>query len=109
MKQVYGYPNAIYGTNNYVGQPANSIFSTDTAYLGTPGMLSSTVNGVAVSSQGQVTGAASQLPCLNEAPTRHNGIPIERNEKSWTATTVRLISNLLTLLMPLENLWFPTK
>lgn len=81
MKQVYGYPNAIYGTNNYVGQPANSIFSTDTAYLGTPGMLSSTVNGVAVSSQGQVTGAASQLPCLNEAPTRHNGIPIERNEK----------------------------
>ena len=29
MKQVYGYPNAIYGTNNYVGQPANSIFSTD--------------------------------------------------------------------------------
>ena len=30
MKQVYGYPNAIYGTNNYVGQPANSIFSTDT-------------------------------------------------------------------------------
>lgn len=81
MKQVYGYPNAIYGQNNYVGQPANSIFSTDTAFLGAPMALSSNVNGVAVSSQGQVTGAASQLPCLNEAPSRHNGIPIERNER----------------------------
>ena len=26
MKQVYGYPQAIYGTNNYVGEHANSIF-----------------------------------------------------------------------------------
>ena len=31
MKQVYGYPQAIYGTNNYVGESANSIFSTETA------------------------------------------------------------------------------
>lgn len=81
MKQVYGYPNAIYGQNNYVGQPANSIFSTDTAYLGSPQMLSSMVNGVTVASDGQITGAAAQLPCLNESPTRHNGIPIERNER----------------------------
>ncbi|MBQ2611117.1 hypothetical protein IJF81_01855, partial [bacterium] len=29
MKQVYAYPNAIYGTNNYVGEPANSILSTE--------------------------------------------------------------------------------
>ena len=81
MKQVYGYPNAIYGTNNYVGEPANSIFQTETALNGTPQIMSSNVNGVAVSSQGMVTGAASQLPCLNEAPTRHNGIPIDRNER----------------------------
>ncbi len=81
MKQVYGYPNAIYGTNNYVGQPANSIFSTDTPLLGTPRVLSSAVNGTTVSSAGNVTGAASQMPCLNEAPTRHNGIPIDRNER----------------------------
>jgi len=26
MKQVYGYPQALYGSNNYVGEPANSIF-----------------------------------------------------------------------------------
>ena len=81
MKQVYGYPNAIYGANNYVGHPASSIFSTDSAFLGTPNVLQSNLNGVTVSSDGQITGAASQLPCLNEAPTRHNGIPIDRNER----------------------------
>ena len=82
MKQVYGYPNAIYGTNNYIGKPASSIFSTDTAMLNnSQRTLSSNVNGVAVSSEGQVTGAATQMPCLNEAPTRHNGIPIDRNER----------------------------
>ena len=81
MKQVYGYPNAIYGTNNYVGQPANSIFSTDTPLAGTPRTLSQEINGTTVASDGQITGAASQLPCLNEAPARHNGIPIERNER----------------------------
>ena len=36
MKQVYGYPQAVYGTNNYVGEPANSIFSTETALKGCP-------------------------------------------------------------------------
>ena len=81
MKQVYGYPNAIYGTNNYVGQPANSIFSTDTPLAGTPRILSSNVNGATVATDGQITGAATQMPCLNEAPTRHNGIPIDRNER----------------------------
>lgn len=81
MKQVYGYPNAIYGTNNYVGKPASSIFTADSAILGAPNVMQSAINGVTVSSQGQVTGAAAQLPCLNEAPTRHNGIPIERNER----------------------------
>lgn len=81
MKQVYGYPNAIYGSNNYVGHPASSIFSTETATLNAPGIMSSAVNGTTVSSAPQVTGAAAQLPCLNEAPTRHNGISINRNER----------------------------
>ena len=81
MKQVYGYPNAIYGTNNYVGQPANSILSTETPFASTHRSLSSEINGTTVSSQGQMTGAAAQLPCLNEAPTRHNGIPINRDER----------------------------
>ena len=81
MKQVYGYPNAIYGTNNYVGQPANSIFSTDTPLSGTPRVLSSNISGTTVASDGNITGAATQMPCLNELPSRHNGIPIERNER----------------------------
>lgn len=81
MKQVYGYPNAIYGANNYMGEPANSILSTETGTQGAAPTMSASTNGVTVSSQGQVTGAATQMPCLGEDPTRHNGIPIERNER----------------------------
>ncbi len=81
MRQVYGYPNAIYGTNNYVGQPANSIFSSETAMSGLQRNLASDISGVTVASDNTITGAAAELPCLNEAPTRHNGIPIQRNER----------------------------
>ncbi len=81
MKQVYGYPQAIYGTNNYVGQPANSIFSTETAMRGCPASrMSSNIYGATVASEGQPTGAAAQMPCLNELPNMNNGINIERNE-----------------------------
>ncbi len=81
MHQVYGYPNAIYGTNNYVGEQANSILTTETANIGTAGQLNSAISGTTVSSEGLITGAASQLPCLGEDPTRYNGIPVERNER----------------------------
>ena len=82
MKQVYGYPNAIYGTNNYVGEPANSILSTENVMNGcAAGRMSSGISGTTISRDGAVTGAASQLPCLNEAPNRYNGIPVDRNEK----------------------------
>lgn len=33
MKQVYAYPNAIYGTNNYTGEQSNSIYSTESAWM----------------------------------------------------------------------------
>lgn len=82
MKQVYGYPQAIYGTNNYVGEPANSIFSTERAAKGYPAsQMSSNISGVTVSSEGQMTGAATQMPCLNECPSKYNGISIDRNER----------------------------
>lgn len=81
MKQVYGYPQAIYGTNNYVGQPANSIFTTETAMKGTAASrMSANTYGVTVAPEGQTTGAAAQMPCLNELPNVNNGINIERNE-----------------------------
>ena len=83
MKQVYGYPNAIYGTNNYVGEPANSILSTENTLNGCSApRMSSGINGVTVTTDGQVTGAASHIPCLNEAPDRYNGIQIMRNERT---------------------------
>ncbi len=83
MKQVYGYPQAIYGTNNYVGQPANSILSTETAMRGTSaGSMASNVNGVTVASDGSITGAAAQMPCLNELPNINNGSFVNRNEST---------------------------
>jgi len=33
MKQVYAYPNAIYGTNNYTGEQSNAIYSTESAWM----------------------------------------------------------------------------
>ena len=82
MKQVYGYPQAVYGTNNYVGEPANSIFSTEKQLKGCPASrMSSNISGATVATDGQVTGAAAQMPCLNEEPNKYNGITIDRNER----------------------------
>ena len=81
MKQVYGYPQAIYGTNNYVGEPANSILSTETAVRGLSApTMASHINGVTVSTDSTITGAAAQMPCLNELPTYNNGVGVNRNE-----------------------------
>ena len=83
MKQVYGYPQAIYGTNNYVGEIGNSIFSTETAMRGCPASrMSSAIDGTIISSQGQITGAAAsaQMPCLNELPQCNNGVNVDRDK-----------------------------
>ena len=83
MKQVYGYPQAIYGTNNYVGEPANSIFSTETAMKGCPASrLSSDIAGTTISTQtqSQITGAAASMPCLNELPRCNNGVSVNMGE-----------------------------
>ncbi len=72
MKQVYSYPNAVYGENNYVGEQKNSIYSTYSAWSidDNSNMLSSS-SGVTVGEEGQMTGAAastcgcSKLPVLN--------------------------------------------
>lgn len=82
MKQVYGYPQAVYGTNNYVGEPANSIFSTEARVRGcSASRLSPNISGSTVATDGTITGAATQMPCLNELPNRYNGIMIDRNER----------------------------
>ena len=82
MKQVYAYPNAIYGSNNYVGDSTDSIYSADNSgFTVTPDGLASTTMGTTIAQDGMITGAATQMPCLNEAPSRHNGIPIMRDDR----------------------------
>lgn len=59
MKQVYGYPNAIYGTNNYTGEQSNAIYSTETAWcLDQCDTLGMGTAGLGVAGLGQMTGAA---------------------------------------------------
>lgn len=79
MRQVYAYPNGIYGYNNYVGTNADSIYSSEGFSVARDGrtMLSQTM-GTTVATDGNITGAASNIPCLNDTGS-HNGIPIMRD------------------------------
>ena len=81
MRQVYAYPNGIYGYNNYVGTKADSIYSSEGFGVSRDNkqMLSEQVMGTTISSDGNITGAASNIPCLNDIGS-HNGIPIMRDE-----------------------------
>lgn len=54
-KQVYAYPNAIYGDNNYVGEQTNAIYSTETAFM------TDCCDSLAASKAGLITGAAMPL------------------------------------------------
>lgn len=74
MKQIYGYPNAIYGTNNYVGERANSITSSEN-------LLNPNIAGATITSEGSMTGAATQLPYLNSDTNAVNGVSISGEEQ----------------------------
>ncbi len=78
MHQVYAYPNAIYGNNNYIGEYANSISRGEGFSVSSNG-LSPYISGSTIAPEGQITGAASSIPCLNDISSR-NGIPIVRDE-----------------------------
>ena len=81
MKQVYAYPNGIYGYNNYVGTRADSVYSSEGFGVCRDNkmMLTQQVMGTTVATDGSITGAASNIPCLNDIGS-HNGIPIIRDE-----------------------------
>ncbi|MBO5738190.1 S-layer homology domain-containing protein [bacterium] len=81
MRQVYAYPNGIYGYNNYVGTRADSVYSSEGFNVSREGknMLSSQTMGTTIATDGNITGAASNIPCLNDIGS-HNGIPIIRDE-----------------------------
>ena len=80
MNQVYSYPNAIYGYNNYVGSNRDSVYYAEGFRVDrTAKGLSSQTMGTTISSEGITTGAASNIPCLNDL-TNHTGAPIVRDE-----------------------------
>ena len=82
MKQVYAYPRAIYGNNNYIGQEKEYIFRSN-GFSVSPRGLAETTNGVTVATDSQITGAASHLPCLNDQSS-YNGIPILRDDSKMS-------------------------
>ncbi len=80
MKQVYSYPNAVYGYNNYVGTEKDSIYKAEGFSVNREiNQLTAGTMGTTVASDGSMTGAASNIPCLNDL-SRHNGAPIIRDE-----------------------------
>jgi len=80
MKQVYAYPNGIYGYNNYVGTQADSVYSAEGFSINRDNAkLSAGTMGTTVATDGSITGAAADIPCLNDLQTR-NGVPIMRDE-----------------------------
>ena len=81
MRQVYAYPNGIYGYNNYVGTNADSVYSSEGFGVcrDSKNMLSNQTMGTTVATDGSITGAASNIPCLNDMGS-HNGVSILRDE-----------------------------
>lgn len=80
MKQVYSYPNAVYGYNNFVGTEKDSIYKAEGFSVNREiNQLTAGTMGTTVASDGSMTGAASNIPCLNDL-SRHNGTPIIRDE-----------------------------
>ena len=80
LRQVYAYPNGIYGYNNYVGTNADSVYSSEGFGVcrDSKRLLSEQTMGTTISSDGSITGAASNIPCLNDMGS-HNGVPIMRD------------------------------
>ncbi|MCR5266650.1 MAG: S-layer homology domain-containing protein, partial [Cyanobacteria bacterium RUI128] len=79
MRQIYAYPNSIYGYNNYIGEDAsNGVFRSAGFAVSARG-LSETTNGSVVSTDSSITGAAANIPCLNDISS-HNGIRVMRDE-----------------------------
>ena len=69
MKQVYAYPNGIYGYNNYVGTRADSVYSSEGfgVYRDDKKMLTQQVMGTTIAQDEQITGAASHFSAVAEA------------------------------------------
>ena len=116
MKQVYSYPNAVYGYNNFVGTEKDSIYKAEGFSVNREiNKLTAGTMGTTVATDGNITGAASNIPCLNDL-TNHRGAPIIRDETKMdgnscpiqmsTANSIQAIKKTLTPfdLSPFENM-----
>ena len=116
MKQVYSYPNAVYGYNNYVGTEKDSIYKAEGFSVNREiNKLTAGTMGTTVATDGNITCAATNIPCLNEL-SRHNGTPIIRDESKMdgngcpiqmsTANSIQAIKKSLVPfdLSPFENM-----
>ena len=106
MKQVYSYPNAVYGYNNFVGTEKDSIYKAEGFSVNREiNKLTAGTMGTTVATDGNITGAASNIPCLNDL-TSHRGAPIVRDEAKMdgnscpiqmsTANSIQAIKKTLT-------------
>ena len=106
MKQVYSYPNAVYGYNNFVGTEKDSIYKAEGFTVNREiNKLTAGTMGTTVATDGKNTGAASNIPCLNDL-TSHRGAPIVRDEAKMdgnscpiqmsTANSIQAIKKTLT-------------
>ena len=106
MKQVYSYPNAVYGYNNFVGTEKDSIYKAEGFSVNREiNKLTAGTMGTTVATDGNITGAASNIPCLNDL-TSHRGAPIVRDEEKMdgnscpiqmsTANSIQAIKKTLT-------------
>lgn len=66
-KQIYAYPNAIYGENNIVGSSSNGVYIGDN-----PGVMQD--KGILVTDSAQVTGAAASM----DSTSTIDGIKVDR-------------------------------
>lgn len=116
MRQVYAYPNAIYGSNNTIGDCAASAatyrsenFGWNNNYIGT--MTSHGLNpytmGAAVLPEGSITGAASNIPCLNDAPVMNTGVPILRDEKRMNGASCPIQINTANSIQAIKKTMSP--
>ena len=106
MKQVYSYPNAVYGYNNFVGTEKDSIYKAEGFSVNREiNKLTADTMGTTVATDGNITGAASNIPWLNDL-TSHRGAPIIRDEAKMdgnscpiqmsTANSIQAIKKTLT-------------
>ena len=82
-QQVYAYPNAIYGHNQVVGERNNGLYLGDDSTAGFSGVpvADGTQSSGCGCNDGSMTGAAANIPCLDNTPMGQ-GIPVDRNSRN---------------------------